>query len=181
MTAVDRAKFFGSLHKLGVYARQHGFEPTFAWTREINPDGTGRTHACLSAHPKAASPPFGKHRYWLAPRDGRSGREAGKLQHKTYVRWQAALGYRIHLKADDTAGMVQARPPQKARRNDPRQTWRRFSKSYREGSYRLGGLDGAAHRSRPEPTFQRCLSAVSKLHGPYCPTLPSVFSGYLLA
>ena len=28
-------------NKLGVYARLRGFEPTFAWSREVNPNGTG--------------------------------------------------------------------------------------------------------------------------------------------
>lgn len=43
MTPAERCAFFARFrNKLGVYARSHGFEPTWAWTREANyPDGSG--------------------------------------------------------------------------------------------------------------------------------------------
>jgi len=42
MTGSERCKLFAALrNRLGVYARQHNFRPTFVWSREINRDGTG--------------------------------------------------------------------------------------------------------------------------------------------
>jgi hypothetical protein len=42
MTESERCEHFATLrNKLGVYARQHNFRPTFVWTREIDPDGRG--------------------------------------------------------------------------------------------------------------------------------------------
>lgn len=42
MTPDELADLFSKLrNKIGVYARQRGFAPTFAWSREVNPDGSG--------------------------------------------------------------------------------------------------------------------------------------------
>jgi hypothetical protein len=42
MTESERCKCFAALrNKLGVYARCCGFPATFAWSREVHPDGTG--------------------------------------------------------------------------------------------------------------------------------------------
>jgi hypothetical protein len=42
MTPAERCRAFASFrNKLGVYARYRRLPPTYAWSREINPDGTG--------------------------------------------------------------------------------------------------------------------------------------------
>ncbi|MBV9393513.1 MAG: hypothetical protein JOZ84_03790 [Methylobacteriaceae bacterium] len=42
LALVERCQLFAAVrNKLGVYARLRGFEPTFVWSREVNPDGTG--------------------------------------------------------------------------------------------------------------------------------------------
>lgn len=39
-------------NKASGYARRHGFEPTFVWSREINPDGSGEHMHVLMHVPK---------------------------------------------------------------------------------------------------------------------------------
>lgn len=53
ITPRERSQLFaGFRNKLGVYARGRGFPPTFAWSREINPDNTGEHIHVLMHVPK---------------------------------------------------------------------------------------------------------------------------------
>lgn len=49
-TPAELGSLFAKIrNKIGVYARQHGFQPAFAWSREVNPDGTGE-HLHMLVH-----------------------------------------------------------------------------------------------------------------------------------
>lgn len=53
MEPAARCQLFADFrNKLGVYARWCRFEPTFVWSREINPDGSGEHMHVLMHVPK---------------------------------------------------------------------------------------------------------------------------------
>jgi hypothetical protein len=55
----ERCDLFASVrNKLGVLARQYKFEPAFAWSREVNQDGTGEHLHVLMHVPRSHRPRF---------------------------------------------------------------------------------------------------------------------------
>jgi hypothetical protein len=59
LTPAERCRAFASFrNKLGVYARHRRFPPTYAWSREINPDGTGEHMHVLMHVPSKHRPHF---------------------------------------------------------------------------------------------------------------------------
>src|ERR687897_3014766 len=59
MPPAERCRAFASFrNKLGVYARHRRFPPTYAWSREINPDGTGEHMHVLMHVPSKHRPHF---------------------------------------------------------------------------------------------------------------------------
>jgi hypothetical protein len=57
MMPAERCRAFAAFrNKLGIYARHRRFPPTYAWFREINPDGTGEhMHVLMHVPPKHRS------------------------------------------------------------------------------------------------------------------------------
>ena len=59
MSPAERCRAFASFrNKLGVYARHRRFPPTYAWSREVNPDGTGEHMHVLMHIPSKHRPHF---------------------------------------------------------------------------------------------------------------------------
>jgi hypothetical protein len=96
MTLADRCRAFaGVRNKLGVYSRLRGFEPTFVWSREANPHGTGEHLHVLMHVPAKHGQDFEATLIGWYP--GPAEADARKAHQRTRFTWNgkrhSAIGY----------------------------------------------------------------------------------------
>jgi hypothetical protein len=95
-TTADRCRMLAALrNKLGVYTRLRGFEPTFVWSREVNPDGTGEHLHVLMHVPAKHRSDFEATLFGWYP--GPAEADVRKADQRTRFTWNgkrhSAIGY----------------------------------------------------------------------------------------